>query len=60
MALESILAVVKATLHRERQVQKHYRYLDEERRAERMRQDLESCNREQWLTDTLETEETLG
>ncbi len=59
MALESIIAVVKATLESENQSRKRHRYQREEVSLQRVRADLDTCNREEWLQETLETEETL-
>ena len=60
MALESIIAELRAILESEKQSRKRHRYQREETAAERMRQDLETGNRENWLENCLETEDTLG
>lgn len=59
MALESIIAVVKATLEEENQSRKRHRYQREEVSLGRVRVDLETGDREDWLQDTLETEDIL-
>ena len=60
MALEAIIAELRATLESEKQSRKRHRYQREEVSLERVRADLETGNREEWLKDTLETEDTLG
>ena len=60
MALESIIAQLRATLEVENQSRKRQRYQREEESLQRVRADLETGNREDWLQDTLETEDTLG
>lgn len=60
MALEAIIAELRATLELERQSRKRHRYQREEVSLERVRADLETGNREDWLQEALETEETLG
>lgn len=60
MALERIIAELQVTLQRERANQKRHRYHIEEVAVERVRADLETGDREQWLQDTLETEAILG
>ena len=60
MGLNYILAVVQATLAEDVAQRKRHRYVKEEQTLQRVRTDLETCDREQWLLDTLETENTLG
>lgn len=59
MALKSIIAHLRATLESEKEHKKRFRYLLEEPSVERMRADLETGDREAWILETLETEDTL-
>ncbi len=60
MSLNYILAAVQATLAEDTARRKQQRYQREEQTLQRVRADLEVVDREQWLLDTLETEDTLG
>ena len=60
MSLNYILAAVQAALAEDVIRRKRCRYRQEEVTLQRVRTDLETCDREQWLLDTLETEDTLG
>lgn len=60
MALNHIIAVLQATLAEETASRKRHRYPREEVTLQRVRTDLETGDREQWLQDTLETEAILG
>ncbi len=60
MSLNYILAAVQATLAEDVANRKRHRYPKEEQTLQRVRADLATGDREQWLLDTLETEDTLG
>jgi len=60
MGLPYIIAELQATLQREQTTRKQTRYRQEEITLQRVRADLETGDREQWLQDTLETEAILG
>lgn len=60
MALAHIIASLQATLAAETASRKRQRYPKEEATLQRVRTDLETGDREQWLLDTLETENILG
>lgn len=59
MVLESIIAELRATLESESQSRKRRRYQREEQTVQRVRRDLATGDREQWLQDTLETDAIL-
>ncbi len=60
MSLNYVLAIVQATLTEDVAQRKRQRYTKEEQTLQIVRHDLEMVDREQWLLDTLETEEILG
>lgn len=60
MALDYVIAELRAILQREQLERKRARYDREEAVLQIVRIDLETGDREQWLADTLETEAILG
>lgn len=59
MSSDRIIAATCELLQQEQVSRKRHRYQREETRLQRMRVAL-AGDREQWLRDTLETEEVLG
>lgn len=60
MGLSGIIAELKATLESEAASRKCHRYAKEEQVVSRVRADLATGNREDWLEDTLTVEQELG
>jgi len=57
---DEVITRLHTTLERENQSRKRQRYQREEENLQRVRADLETGNREEWLQETLKTEDTLG